>query len=225
MPQVVVIARRLLSGVPVRDRKVEEVLSHSRPYGIAEAMEAVVARIRERAEASERAEIAAEIREAIERSRLSRAEFAAAIGTSASRLSTYATGKVTPSAALMVRIRQTAARSVEKRATGLAESRKNSDADRALPVDGQHAIAGVLALSAEPEDCPPERWRQSVRFQRVRSQTWPQTEKRVGPLACGVAAQVADLYLIAGEHPITFVAVPRQAKLDTEAGTNRPFGI
>jgi transcriptional regulator with XRE-family HTH domain len=41
-------------------------------------------------------------------SRLSRAEFASRIGTSPSRLSTYVTGKVTPSAALLVRMRRTA---------------------------------------------------------------------------------------------------------------------
>ncbi len=86
-------------------RQVEEVLSHSRPYGIAEAMETALCRARERAEATERAAVAAEIREAVKRSGLSRAEFASQIGTSASRLSTYASGRVTPSATLMVRIR------------------------------------------------------------------------------------------------------------------------
>ena len=91
-------------------RQVEEVLSHSRPYGVAEAMETVLARARGRAEASERAAVAAEIREAVERSGLSRAEFASRIGTSASRLSTYAAGKVTPSATLMLRIRRVARR-------------------------------------------------------------------------------------------------------------------
>jgi DNA-binding transcriptional regulator YiaG len=90
-------------------RQVEEVLSHSRPYGIAEAMETALSRARDRAEASERAAVAAEIRDVIKRSGLSRAEFAARIGTSASRLSTYAAGKVTPSATLMLRIRQVAA--------------------------------------------------------------------------------------------------------------------
>jgi DNA-binding transcriptional regulator YiaG len=89
-------------------RQVEEVLSHSRPYGVAEAMETVLSRARERAEASERAAVAAEIREAVERSGLSRTEFASRIGTSASRLSTYASGKVTPSATLMLRIRRVA---------------------------------------------------------------------------------------------------------------------
>jgi transcriptional regulator with XRE-family HTH domain len=73
-------------------------------------METVLSRARERAEASERAAVAAEIREAVRLSGLSRAEFASRIGTSASRLSTYASGKVTPSATLMLRIRRVADR-------------------------------------------------------------------------------------------------------------------
>ena len=89
-------------------RQVEEVLSHSRPYGVAEAMQTVVSRARKRAEANERAAVAAAIREAIERSGLSQAEFASRVGTSPSRLSTYASGKVTPSATLMLRISRAA---------------------------------------------------------------------------------------------------------------------
>lgn len=96
-------------------RQVEEVLRHSRPYGVADAMELVLSRARQQAEADERAAVAAEIRGAVERSGLSRAEFASRIGTSASRLSTYASGAVTPSAALMVRIRRVAARSHGRR--------------------------------------------------------------------------------------------------------------
>jgi len=85
-------------------RQVEEALSHSRPYGVAEAMKTVLSRAREAAEASERAEVAANIRKAVKRSGLSRTEFASRIGTSPSRLSTYESGKVTPSASLMLRI-------------------------------------------------------------------------------------------------------------------------
>lgn len=87
-------------------RHLEEVLSYSRPYGVAEAIERVVARAREATEAEERKAVAAEVAELIRRSGFSRAEFASRIGTSASRLSTYVTGKVTPSAALMVRMRR-----------------------------------------------------------------------------------------------------------------------
>jgi DNA-binding transcriptional regulator YiaG len=91
-------------------RQVEEVLSHSRPYGVAEVMQTALHRAREQAEARERATVAAEIREAVRRSGLSRADFASRIGTSASRLSTYTSGKVTPSATLMLRIRHAADR-------------------------------------------------------------------------------------------------------------------
>lgn len=48
--------------------------------------------------------------QAVERSGLSQAAFASRIGTSASRLSTYMSGKVTPSATLMLRIRRVAGR-------------------------------------------------------------------------------------------------------------------
>ena len=70
------------------------------------AMERVIARAREEAEASEREAVAAEVDRLVRASGLSRAEFASRIGTSASRLSTYVTGKVTPSAALLVRMRR-----------------------------------------------------------------------------------------------------------------------
>jgi DNA-binding transcriptional regulator YiaG len=86
-------------------RQVEEVLSHSRPYGVAEAMETVIARARARAELRERKAVAAEIRQALKQSGLSQTEFASRIGTSSSRLSTYLNGKVTPSATLLMRIR------------------------------------------------------------------------------------------------------------------------
>lgn len=87
-------------------RQTEEVLRHTRPYGVAELLESVIARARERTEAAERAAVAAEITDAIARSGLNQAEFAANVGTSASRLSTYASGKVTPSATFLVRIRR-----------------------------------------------------------------------------------------------------------------------
>jgi DNA-binding transcriptional regulator YiaG len=87
-------------------RRVEEVLTYSRPYGAASLMERVIAGERKGAEAAERKSVAAEVDQLVRASGLSRAEFASRIGTSASRLSTYVTGKVTPSAALLVRMRQ-----------------------------------------------------------------------------------------------------------------------
>ena len=86
-------------------RRIEEALTYSRPYGVAEAMERVIARAREAEERAERDAVASEVTALVRASGLSRREFASRIGTSTSRLSTYATGKVTPSAALLVRMK------------------------------------------------------------------------------------------------------------------------
>ena len=85
-------------------RELEEVLSYSRPYGIAKTMERVIERARRDAEAAERDAVATEVKRLINNSGLSRREFASRIGTSTSRLSTYATGKVVPSATLLLRM-------------------------------------------------------------------------------------------------------------------------
>ncbi len=90
-------------------RGVEEVLAYSRPYGVAEAMERAISRARKAAETAEREAVSAEVETLVKASGLSRAEFASRIGTSTSRLSTYVTGKVTPSAALLVRMRRVVA--------------------------------------------------------------------------------------------------------------------
>ncbi len=89
-------------------RRVEEVLTYNRPYGVAKAMEQVISDERGVAATSERAAVAAEVDRLIRMSGLSRAGFASRIGTSTSRLSTYVTGGVTPSAALLVRMRRVA---------------------------------------------------------------------------------------------------------------------
>jgi ribosome-binding protein aMBF1 (putative translation factor) len=89
-------------------RRVEEVLTYSRPYGVAPALERAIEQTRAAAETAERKAVAAEVRESIDASGLSQAEFASRIGTSASRLSTYVRGKVMPSAALLLRMRRVA---------------------------------------------------------------------------------------------------------------------
>jgi DNA-binding transcriptional regulator YiaG len=89
-------------------RRVEETLSYSRPYGTATVFERTIARARNAAEEAERRAVATEIGGLVRDSDLTRREFASRVGTSASRLSTYVTGKVTPSAALMVRMRRVA---------------------------------------------------------------------------------------------------------------------
>jgi len=101
--------RRLAAAVRAQPwgpvaRQIEEVLTYSRPYGVAELMERVISDARQKAAAAERAAVAKEVAKLVESSGLSRTEFAAMVGTSPSRLSTYITGKVTPSAALMLRM-------------------------------------------------------------------------------------------------------------------------
>jgi transcriptional regulator with XRE-family HTH domain len=94
-------------------RQVLEAVQLSRPYGTAELLEAVVAGARTRAAESERIEVSAEVRRLVEESALSQQSFADRIGTSRSRLSTYMSGKVVPSASLMVRMRRVASRARE----------------------------------------------------------------------------------------------------------------
>jgi DNA-binding transcriptional regulator YiaG len=79
-----------------------------RTYGTAELLEGVVARARKLATESEREEVASEVQALVSRSGLSKQGFAERIGTSRSRLSTYMSGKVVPSATLMVRMRRVA---------------------------------------------------------------------------------------------------------------------
>jgi len=85
-------------------RSVEEILTYTRPYGVAPLLERSIARARSRAVRSETDEASARIRAALESSGLTAKEFAAEVGTSASRMSTYLSGRVTPSAALLVRM-------------------------------------------------------------------------------------------------------------------------
>ena len=85
-------------------RSLEQVLTYCKPCGVAGLMERGLARARSAAERAERDEVATRVRRAIARSGLGRKRFAEAIGTSESRLSTYATGSVCPSAAMLLRI-------------------------------------------------------------------------------------------------------------------------
>ena len=58
----------------------------------------------------ERAEVATEVRNLVRASGLSQQDFTVRLGTSRSRLSTYMSGQVVPSAALIVRMRRAASR-------------------------------------------------------------------------------------------------------------------
>ena len=87
-------------------RQVEDYLSYAQPWGVGPLLSRAVARARRQAEEAERAEVAREIAQLAARSGLSLAELAGRLGTSRSRLSTYRSGRVTPSAAFLVRLRR-----------------------------------------------------------------------------------------------------------------------
>lgn len=87
-------------------RQVEHYLGYSRPWGVAPLLERAIQAARLTGERDERAAVAAEVRDLLAASGLTTAEFASRIGTSRSRLSTYVNGRVTPSAALLVRMQR-----------------------------------------------------------------------------------------------------------------------
>jgi DNA-binding transcriptional regulator YiaG len=87
-------------------RAVEQYLSYARPWGVAPLLERALLRARREQEVAEREAVAAEVRELIDRSGLSMEQFARRIGTSRTRLSTYRSGRVVPSATLLLRMRR-----------------------------------------------------------------------------------------------------------------------
>jgi DNA-binding transcriptional regulator YiaG len=88
---------------------VQAYLSYEQPYGVGPLMTSVIAAARARAQDEDKAAVATRIRELVAQSGLTRREFADAVGTSATRLSTYCTGSVTPSAALVWRMERVSA--------------------------------------------------------------------------------------------------------------------
>ncbi|MDZ5619764.1 helix-turn-helix domain-containing protein [Nocardioides bizhenqiangii] len=101
--QVAIIASN--PWAPYGNELKELALAADRPETV-HAIEEAVKVYRSRFERRERELVAREIRQLVAMSGLSQREFAAMAGTSASRLSTYVNGLVTPSATMMVRIRR-----------------------------------------------------------------------------------------------------------------------
>ncbi|MHB1166905.1 MAG: helix-turn-helix domain-containing protein, partial [Candidatus Nanopelagicales bacterium] len=102
-------------------RRVEDYVSYSTSPGVAALFGRAVTSARAEADRRDRAEVARRVRDAVATSGLTSARFAELIGTSASRLSTYASGAVTPSAALLVRM---------ERASGQSSRAERSSAPR-----------------------------------------------------------------------------------------------
>lgn len=93
-------------------RQVEDYLSYESPYGVGPLLTRGIARARRQAEEAERATVADEVRRLVADSGMTIEEFARSVGTSRSRLSTYRTGRVVPSATMMHRMRHMAGRAV-----------------------------------------------------------------------------------------------------------------
>lgn len=94
-------------------RRVERHLSYRESDGVSTLFGLAIERARRDAESAERDAVARRVRAAIVRSGLTSDAFARLVGTSPSRLSTYANGRVVPSATLMARIETAADRQAE----------------------------------------------------------------------------------------------------------------
>ena len=103
-------------------RQVEEVLEGTRPYGVSKALWEVLERARTHLEANERAEVARHVRLLIDRSGLGDQEFASRIGVSPEDLGTYLEGSISPTSALMIRMRRLSDRFVKVKSARSAES-------------------------------------------------------------------------------------------------------
>ncbi len=91
-------------------RRVERYLSYRNPDGTSTLFALAIRRARTETERDDRAKVAARVRAALASAGTTQADFATSVGTSPSRLSTYLNGKVTPSAAMLIRIERTAAK-------------------------------------------------------------------------------------------------------------------
>ncbi len=89
-------------------RSIERLLSYESIQGVGPLFTRAIANARDAAERRDREEVAQRVRAAVADSGMIAGRFADLVGTSASRLSTYMSGKVTPSAAMLVRIERMA---------------------------------------------------------------------------------------------------------------------
>jgi helix-turn-helix protein len=90
-------------------RALEDYLAYADQSGVTDLLRRALRQARAEAERSDREEVAARVRQLIRESGLTAAVLASRAGTSASRLSTYASGKVVPSATMMLRLERVAA--------------------------------------------------------------------------------------------------------------------
>jgi hypothetical protein len=94
-------------------RRVERFLGYRERDGVSTLFRLAIDRARHDTEQAEREAVAGRVRAALSRSGLTASELASLVGTSASRFSTYSTGRVVPSAAMLHRIERIAATAVD----------------------------------------------------------------------------------------------------------------
>lgn len=100
-------------------RSLEKAARSAGDEAVMSALSGVVHFSRARRDQREREEVARRISRSVQSTGLTQKAFAARIGTSASRLSTYVTGSVTPSASMMLRIESQKAEIDQERKSGL----------------------------------------------------------------------------------------------------------
>lgn len=94
---------------PVARLLEREVFDAAADSGVVGALRGMIALQRSRAEQAERNEVKSEFRALVQASGLPQGAFAERLGTSRTRLNTYLTGKVVPSATMLVRARRVCA--------------------------------------------------------------------------------------------------------------------
>jgi DNA-binding transcriptional regulator YiaG len=100
------------SGTVAAD--LDQALGLAEDAGVVATLRRALARARDDAEATAREEVRLRLQALVENSGLTAAQFARRLGTSASRMSTYLTGKVVPSAVLLVRSEAVSKRAVQE---------------------------------------------------------------------------------------------------------------
>ncbi len=89
-------------------RRIERCLGYRDLDGVSKLFALAIERARKTVESADQSAVADRVRAAVKATGMTQAEFAAAVGTSASRLSTYINAQVTPSAAMLIRIERLA---------------------------------------------------------------------------------------------------------------------
>lgn len=132
-------------------RQVEEVLESAAPYGISKALTEVLSRARAHLEANERSEASRHVRLLLERSGLTDREFASRIGVTPVELAAFLQASISPTAALMIRMRRLSDRFAKIRAQDAGTERSAGDTEGDVTEDDGDYEADIAAGPVEPD--------------------------------------------------------------------------